>query len=672
MDNNDNNDNKLSRRIRESHMLSQDDIQNASKRLQVLLKNVINMVGENKQQLSSIIFTLMDALNYSVVGGLHGLKTELENIVNEHKNQNNGESSEGMEFIGELANFIAFFLEYLTINNKLKANNKLNVEDDTTKSNNAIKIEYLNNAFKHLAFTYGQLSGRTIYYISKFFQQGGPPTVGYFDPISFGSIGSTLIRASPPGAIAGQIYDSVVDFCLAMVEASKASFNSLEDERKLAGEYMEYINSTLRETKGGAPEPADLIESDTFHNFHKGKGIKYDQTGNYDERLNLLKNKKSNHTSHTIHMLTEKDIEKQINDIEEALVEYSHVSNLINLLEIITGNPERGSIYIGGDKKSVLSPLTVSEVEIMNDNTVISKVFKKLIKYSSDYLKVKDKTLNSIKVGNNELYRIIEDFIITNIDEQGMEVGDDWQKNLMKLGEAIGMDTNNIRSSNIEEDEDEVKEKIFDNMETARVAKIADTYKKLVEIANAEKVRIGEGKAEGEKDANTFLISEHEKLKTKLHTLKQSKFDEIKEKVGTHGYRKYKGLIAGVKKEMKNEINGLIRTIGSRKNTDGTEEQQKLDDTEEQQKLDDTRGALKKMITFIKNRDFGTINNLRGEVKVMVEKYSNEFSGGSISTIRRRIAKTTRRIERSLNNFNNTRRTKRFKSKSRRTRRALN
>jgi hypothetical protein len=252
----------------------------------------------------------MDAVNNSVMGGLTGLESELEKIVNEEKAKGSGKPNAALDFLADCANFIRFFLEYLYYNKKLKiqkhlikkmaeakaelaaalaakmrasmspeagaarkrveeaeekiealkkqqndANDKASIRDatggdDVLKRQNK-RIEYLNNAFKHLVFTYGQLSGRTIYNIIQFLQNGPPAKVGYFDPISFGSLTNTMIRASPPGAIAGQIMDSVVDFGKAFINAGEASYVSLEKERELANEYMAYITEDTKNQISG-------------------------------------------------------------------------------------------------------------------------------------------------------------------------------------------------------------------------------------------------------------------------------------------------------------------------------------------------------------------------------------------------------------------------------------
>ena len=82
--------------------------------------DTVKNVENGRNQLHSVIFTFMEAINHSFVGGLYGLKVELENILQEQKQKGGEESNEGMEFIGELANFISSFLEYVRINKKLK------------------------------------------------------------------------------------------------------------------------------------------------------------------------------------------------------------------------------------------------------------------------------------------------------------------------------------------------------------------------------------------------------------------------------------------------------------------------------------------------------------------------------------------------------------------------
>ena len=78
-----------------------------------ILDNVGSVTQNGKNQLDSVIYTFMDAINHSFIGGLYGLKVELDNILQEQKQKGGEESNEGMEFIGELANFISSFWNML-------------------------------------------------------------------------------------------------------------------------------------------------------------------------------------------------------------------------------------------------------------------------------------------------------------------------------------------------------------------------------------------------------------------------------------------------------------------------------------------------------------------------------------------------------------------------------
>ena len=180
---------------------------NFTEKMNTILKDIGTVYNDDRNILFSVISTIMDAVNNSVMGGLAGLESEMEKIVNEENANNSGEPNAALEFLGDCANFIRFFLEYLYYNKKLKINKhlikqiaeaeaeleaataekakaaadkklkdlqKLQEEEigktsmrDKMGKNPQLKehndrIVYLNNAFKHLVFTYGQLSGRTI------------------------------------------------------------------------------------------------------------------------------------------------------------------------------------------------------------------------------------------------------------------------------------------------------------------------------------------------------------------------------------------------------------------------------------------------------------------------------------------------------------------------------
>ena len=439
---------------------SNDNLIISANKLKEILNNITDTANSNKNQLSSIIYTIMDALNYSIVGGLQGLKVELENILKDQKEKGQEESNEGMEFIGEMANFISFFLEYVRINKGLKLSDKKspgqapsNIANNTE---NQKRIEYLNNAFKHLAFTYGQLSGRTIYYISKLLRSGGVKSVGFFDPVSFGSMGNSIVRMTPIGSMIGKVFDSISDFFSALVDASKSSFQSLEEERKLAGEYMEYINTELSTElaqkkysgSGGARGLEDAVETSKFDKLHIGKKTKkYDEIGDFDNRINALINKKGSHSNYGVHKLTEKDILSRIDQIEEALVEFNHVSNLIKLFEKFLQNNASDSIYVkkrsGADKDTVILPLlTLDEVELIRSTEDIKKMFERLNNnFNAFQIDPSTNIPSSIKESNFELYKIVKDFIENNVKDYGELVGLEKFENLAR---RIGLEPDAI------------------------------------------------------------------------------------------------------------------------------------------------------------------------------------------------------------------------------------
>lgn len=464
--------------------------------MKTILKDIGTVYEDDRNIIFSAIYTIMDAVNNSVMGGLAGLESELEKIVNEENANNSGEPNAALEFLGDCANFIRFFLEYLYYNKKLKinkhlikkiakaqaekkaaqeakmrasrsqeaaaaarkrveeadeklkdllelqkeANDKASIRTDTEQNDELTKhnkyIEYLNNAFKHLVFTYGQLSGRTIYNIIKFLQRGGPPEVGWFDPISFGSLGSTMIRSTPPGAIAGQVMDSVVDFFKALAGASEASYKSLKKERELANEYMAYITDDTKEHVGGTSGTTDpiKIEEETFVKYYDSvKAEKKDKKGkdkNYKKRIQKLTgNKGRTNTNQNISDLTTGNIEKRIKDVRNAMLELNHVDNLKTLLKYIVDYnsikalTKSANIYVKGSSilntkdDSKIKLLTKDEVFEMRKNSKVKKVFNKLIK-NFDITNVspdKDKLGElTIEKSNPQLYGIVMNFIRNN------------------------------------------------------------------------------------------------------------------------------------------------------------------------------------------------------------------------------------------------------------------
>lgn len=652
-------------------------VKGAGEQIEKILNDLVSMASDNKQHFSSIIFTIMDALNYSVVGGLQGLKVELENIVNDEKANSSGESNEGLEFIGECANFIAFFLEYIRINKGLK-NTTVGKEKDLDTDGEISKknIEYLNNAFKHLAYTYGQLSGRTIYYLSKILQSGPVAEVGYFDPISFGSITTTLIKASPPGAVISSVVDTVTNFFYALADAGKSSFRSLEDERKLAGEYMEYINTELGEVdQVGGRVPMDTVETTILNKLHHPKSNKYDKVGSFEYRIKMLINgKKTKHSAHSVELLTGADIQRQITEIETAMNHYNHVSSLVKLLDQLTkSKPGSESIYISPndyndskDSNDALEKLISSETKALHGNDTVKKEFGEMLNKFKAFEIDSNNQDDSIKGNNIQLYNIVNDFIVNNYEL--------YENKLEPLIKAIDFNRKDDNENNVAN----IKAYVEDKNE-----KFKETLTKLTKIVEEEKARIGEVNSNNDepesKNPYEYLKDERTKLKTKLTNLNSSKFDDIKSKVSASGnYKKYSSFFKQFKRDMKKEITSLKTT-----HVDRTKEVAGSDDA--QKSTDLINSGLKKILTFIRIKDFGAINNMANQfdgkaiktiakLKARKKKYSDalnaEGGGGRRSSIRRRINSATRRIQTTLDSFNSTtRRNVRAKSKPRETRR---
>ena len=667
-----------------NEIANSDTVKHAREGIGSTLTDLASMASDNKQHFSSLIFTIMDALNYSVVGGLQGLKVELENIVNDEKANSSGESNEGVEFIGECANFIAFFLDYIRINKGLKHSTDIKEKDlDSDGRINKKNIEYLNNAFKHLAYTYGQLSGRTIYYLSKILQSGPVAEVGFFDPISFGSITTTLVKSSPVGGVISSVLDTVTNFFSALADAGKSSFKSLEEERKLAGEYMEYINTELGkpEQEGGRVRkvPEDTVETAILNKLHHPKSNKkYQDVGNFESRIEMLiKGKKTKHSAHSVELLTGADIQRQITEIETAMEHYNHVSSLVKLLEQLTKNTNTNAkgIYISPtdydiNSNDALEKLIPSETKALHGNETVKEEFKKMLDTFNEFKIESNKQDITIKESNIQLYNIVKDFIVNNYELYGNELGGLMEKIAFKPNEEN------------EKEKDDIDAYMEDKTE-----KFTETLEKLTKIVEDEKDRIkkaNEANEANQANANSgpetpydYLKGERKKLKTKLTKLNSSKFDDVKSKVSASGnYKKYSSFLKQFKRDLKQEITSLKTT-----HVNGTKE---AGSDDAQESTDLINSGLKKILTFIRIKDFGAINNMANQfdekvinkiakLKARKKKYSDAFKaegGGGRSSIRRRINSATRRIQTTLDSFNSTtRRNVRAKSKPRETRR---
>ena len=159
------------------------------------------------------------------------------------------------------------------------------------------------------------------------------------------------------------------------------------------------------------------------------------------------------------------------------------------------------------------------------------------------------------------------------------------------------------------------------------------------------------------KEGKAFLEEEYKLLLDQLNKVKEAERGELNSEIHNSGdFGRLASTYVNLKRGMAADINGLINNVKA----DSIQEK-------DQENLEIVKSGLKKMLEFIRNREFGSINALFKRQKGGGNK--TRRGGGDLSNIRRHIAKATRRIETTLSNFNNTRRNKRIKSKPRKTRR---
>ena len=319
------------------------------------------------------------------------------------------------------------------------------------------------------------------------------------------------------------------------------------------------------------------------------KTKKYDEIGDFDNRINALINKKGTHSNYGVHKLTEKDILSRIDQIEEALVEFNHVSNLIKLFEKILQNNAIDSIYVkkrgGADKDTGILPLlTLVEVELIRSTEDIKKMFERLNNnFNAFQIDPSTNIPSSIKESNFELYKIVKDFIENNVKDYGELVG---LEKFEKLASRIGLESDAITKlmeDDEEEDDDEDEKKVQNatKMIENTMRQIGNTIDKLDKITKDEKDRIEQLKQassnSGKQTPYTYLNNEHKAMKEKLSSLNKSKFDEIKMNVGMGGYKKYKSFFLQFKREMQREIKSAI-TLLNNSDTGGIVKEQEKND----------------------------------------------------------------------------------------------
>ena len=77
------------------------------------IKQTSNITSD---KITSIIFTVMQALSNSFTGGMNGMKAELEKIS---KDQEDSGDNAMVEFLKDCGSFLNFFIQYTTVNKQL-------------------------------------------------------------------------------------------------------------------------------------------------------------------------------------------------------------------------------------------------------------------------------------------------------------------------------------------------------------------------------------------------------------------------------------------------------------------------------------------------------------------------------------------------------------------------
>ena len=347
----------------------------------------------------------------------------------------------------------------------------------------------------------------------------------------------------------------------------------------------------------------------------------------------------------------------------------------MKLLEQLTSsntNTNAKGIYISDknykDSNDALEKLISSEINALRDNVTVKEEFKKMLDTFNEFKIDSNNQDDTIKGNNIQLYNIVKDFIVNNYELYGNELGGLMAEIAFKPTEEN------------EKEKDDIDAYMEDKNE-----KFTETLEKLTKIVEDEKARIKEVNEENKANDNSgqetpydYLKGERKKLKTKLTKLNSSKFDDVKSKVSASGnYKKYSSFLKQFKRDMKKEITSLKTT-----HVDGTKE---AGSDDAQESTDLINSGLKKILTFIRIKDFGAINNmanqfdgkavnkiakLKARKKIYSDALNAKGGGGRRSSIRRRINSATRRIQTTLDSFNSTtRRNVRAKSKPRETRR---
>ena len=388
------------------------------------IKQTSNITSD---KITSIIFTVMQALSNSFTGGMNGMKAELEKISSEQ--EDSGDNTM-VNFLKDCGSFLNFFIQYTTVNKQLQYKithpddddllapqqkqyikeikkkldgktkfeeiisdtyrgksllneiegprtyfydvtenppkwveyngedqiNKLekvtNEEKEQIKKDllkqrkqylkklNNIELEFyqekLNNAFQYLTYTYGQLSGRTLYNLSKLLAAGGAKDVGLFAPISLGSLSGSAVRTVPG---AGPVIDTINDFFSAFTMAFKMSYKTLKQERKLASDYIDTTakesSEKLRKLQTGGDTNVQYVNKDTFRKITGKKEDRNVEDKKFNDRAIKISGNKGDHrlSKGDGRVFSKAKAERDLEMLNQILYDYNHLMSLKELFE---------------------------------------------------------------------------------------------------------------------------------------------------------------------------------------------------------------------------------------------------------------------------------------------------------------------------------------------------
>tara|TARA_B100002052_G_scaffold132486_3_gene121736 strand:+ start:4080 stop:6539 length:2460 start_codon:yes stop_codon:yes gene_type:complete len=747
------------------------------------LKDITNTIKTTStftsDKITSIILTVMQALSNSFTGGMNGMKAELEKIT---KEQEGSDDSAMVDFLVDCGSFLSFFIQYSSVNKQLQykithpddddlltpdQKNKIkrfkdefsngekeindikieitnlistldkNIDKQYLKKLNNIELEFyqekLNNAFQYLTFTYGQLSGRTLYNLSKLLAAGGAKDVGLFAPISLPSLTGSAVRMVPG---AGPVLDTINDFFSSFSTAFKMSYKALKDERELASDYIQNnieLSKTLN-LKGGV---GNFIKEETFKKLIKPSHTKNEKNKesrkNKDynkDAINIARNR-DDKTAVRVPEFSKVRAERDLKLLNEILSEYYHVMSLMDLIKIISeGESEGDSIYRGDEKKDgkllKLQKITTDELGALQNNAELKVKFVGLYKTLTKTInESKPDTLlevdkKSIEKNNPVLYGIVKDFIKTTYENLGQEEEEEKKGAEEEEEEENKEDTKKKeeeeKKKKKKEEEEEIKKSlvklIVDNLDPTvkneeddndntikkflnkqeedkknaeqerktslmkeKNQQTGEQITKLNEILGKEKDRINDNlKTDGAGTDIPSIIGEYKSI---IEQNLQHYNDELLAKIGaeivaSNSFKPLKKEVKKYKTDLKSGVKKIIDDFKAEYNKD-----YKKENEQEKKKKQLIYSAFDKLLKFIEIKNFEAVNTGLAKFEKyaeIVDKKINKVpqaGGMRSSTIKRRIKKATRRIQLSLDEFNSGRNTRRgrYRKKPRKTRR---